>query len=184
MEKQQVLKHQLKATFLMQKHQMHFRHKREMDQLESYHTKRIQELEKKYALVCLSLSRFLCLFIFHQPLLPMLPLQEKKSLPKRLKAETTQRRKELKKALSKKEQKDKLAQFDQSESRRAKAENNDLEENFKSTLESLQRAMMQEKDELKQMQNTKKQLLSTNEEGKLKELEGRHLEEVGNQSKH
>lgn len=153
MEKQQVLKHQLKGTFLMQKHQMHFRHKREMDQLESYHTKRIEELEKQYAL-------------------------EKKLLPKKLKAETTQRRKELKKTLTKSEQKDKLAQFDHAESRRIKAENNDLEENFKSTLESLQRAMMQEKDELKQMQNTKKQLLTTNEEAKLKELESRHLEEL------
>jgi hypothetical protein len=50
LEKQQMLKHQLKATFLMQKHQMHYRHEKEAHQLHDFHSKKLRDLEKKYEL--------------------------------------------------------------------------------------------------------------------------------------
>ena len=42
-----MLKHQLKATFLMQKHQMHWRHEKEGEQLRKYQSKKISEFEKQ-----------------------------------------------------------------------------------------------------------------------------------------
>jgi hypothetical protein len=40
-----MLKHQLKATFLMQKHQMHWRHEKELEQLRKYHQKKLHETQ-------------------------------------------------------------------------------------------------------------------------------------------
>ena len=41
-----MLKHQLKATFLMQKHQMHWRHEKEAEQLRKFQGKKMSEFEK------------------------------------------------------------------------------------------------------------------------------------------
>ena len=46
-ERQQMLKHQLKATFLMQKHQMHWRHEKETEQLRKYQAKKMTDFEKE-----------------------------------------------------------------------------------------------------------------------------------------
>ena len=46
-ERQQMLKHQLKATFLMQKHQMHWRHEKETEQLRKYQAKKMADFEKE-----------------------------------------------------------------------------------------------------------------------------------------
>jgi hypothetical protein len=42
-----MLKHQLTATFLMQKHQMHWRHEKEGDQLRKYQAKKITDFDKQ-----------------------------------------------------------------------------------------------------------------------------------------
>ena len=42
-----MLKHQLKATFLMQKHQMHWRHEKETEQLRKYQAKKMADFEKE-----------------------------------------------------------------------------------------------------------------------------------------
>ena len=47
-EKQQILKHQLKATFSMQKHQMHYRHEKEKEQLAAFHVQKLTDLDKKF----------------------------------------------------------------------------------------------------------------------------------------
>jgi hypothetical protein len=49
LEKQQILKHQLKATFSMQKHQMHYRHEKETEQLAAFHVQKLTDLDKKFA---------------------------------------------------------------------------------------------------------------------------------------
>ena len=48
-ETQQALKHQLKATFWMQKHQMHYRHEKESDQLRRLQEKKVANLQAKYS---------------------------------------------------------------------------------------------------------------------------------------
>ena len=45
-----MLKHQLKATFLMQKHQMHWRHEKEAEQLRKYQAKKMLDFDKQMEL--------------------------------------------------------------------------------------------------------------------------------------
>eukprot|EP00054_Salpingoeca_dolichothecata_P008757 m.49619 g.49619 ORF g.49619 m.49619 type:complete len:878 (-) comp17939_c0_seq2:243-2876(-) len=152
LDKQQMLKHQLKATFLMSRHQMHYRHEKESEQLTRFQEKKVSELQKKQQ-------------------------QELRLLPKKQRISTNQRRRELKKSISKSDLKTKLAEFENLEQRKAKAENNHLEETFQSVMETLQRNMLRESEELRQMQNTKKQMLTATETAKLRELEEKHANE-------
>eukprot|EP00051_Salpingoeca_urceolata_P005131 m.70592 g.70592 ORF g.70592 m.70592 type:complete len:855 (-) comp14077_c0_seq3:55-2619(-) len=153
LEKQQMLKQQLKATFLMQKHQMHYRHENEGDQLRKFQEKKLADLHKQYA-------------------------AERKILPKRQRAESSARKKALKKQVSKGDLRSAMAEFESVEAKRSKAERSQMEESFQITVETLERSIEQEMEELRQMQNTKKQLLISTEAVKLKELEQRHAEEV------
>eukprot|EP00039_Didymoeca_costata_P032644 m.38698 g.38698 ORF g.38698 m.38698 type:complete len:809 (-) comp9463_c0_seq1:1473-3899(-) len=153
-EKQQMLKHQLKATFWMQKHQMHYRHEKEADQLKRMQEKKIFNLEKKYE-------------------------EDRKLLPKKQRSATTTKRKELKRACSTKiEQKEKLKEFETAEERRLKAEQKVMQENYDTALNNLKKQVEEESDELRQMQATKKKTLVDNEAAKLAELDTKHAKEL------
>lgn len=166
LEKQQMLKHQLKSTFSMQKHQMYYRHEKEALQLHEFHVKKLADLDKKYD-------------------------ADLKFQPKRYKSERNSRKKELKKQINgmPKQQKSLRLQvrrgeggakmkkgiryslltastffllkqnFDNDEQRRFKSERSHLEDAYKDAREALQRAAEQEKEELLLQQHAKKQML-------------------------
>ncbi len=82
-----MLKHQLKATFLMQKHQMHWRHEKEGEQLRKYQQRKLGDCErdldnrrKLLPKVCrAALTYALCMHqrtttITTRPSAPMLPI--------------------------------------------------------------------------------------------------------------
>lgn len=153
-EIQQMLKHQLKATFWMQKHQMHYRHEKEADQLKKMQDKKIESLEKKIE-------------------------EDRKVLPKKQRTATTHKRKELKKQYSTKtQQKEKLKEFESAETVRLKAEARVMEENYHKAMENLKKQVEEETAELKEMQATKKKTLIDNETNKLAELETKHSSEL------
>lgn len=155
-EHQQMLKHQLKATFWMQKYQMHYRHEKELDQLKRLQEKKLHNLQKKFE-------------------------SDKKLLPKKQRGATLIKRKEFKKEIvsdDKAAQKTKLKGFEADEQRRTTAEAKQMEDNFRAALDQLKKSVLEETDELKKMQEMKKKLLVENESEKLKELEKRHAAEV------
>ena len=155
-ESQQMLKHQLKATFWMQQYQMHYRHEQELDQLRRLQEKKLADLQKKFD-------------------------SDKRLLPKKQRTATTVKRKELKKSIAssdKTTQKAKMKEFESDETRRTKAEHTQMEENFRASLDGLKTSVLEETDELKKMQEVKKRTLVGNETEKLKELEERHGTEI------
>jgi len=155
-ESQQMLKHQLKATFWMQKYQMHFRHEKELDQLKRLQEKKLADLQKKFD-------------------------TDTRLLPKKQRTAMTIKRKELKKSIAssdKPTQKAKMKEFEADEGRRTKAEHTQMEENFRASLDNLKASVLEETDELKKMQEVKKKTLVENETEKLKELESRHAIEI------
>lgn len=146
-EKQQMLKHQLKATFWMQKHQMHYRHEKECDQLRKLQQKKVAGLQKKF-------------------------MVDQKTLPRKQRESIIQKKKELKKQLgNSKEQMMKLAELAEDEQRRSKAEAKQMEINYTTALAAMTKSMKQETEELRTMQGTKKQLLVGNEASKVSELD-------------
>eukprot|EP00040_Diaphanoeca_grandis_P029413 m.172303 g.172303 ORF g.172303 m.172303 type:complete len:815 (+) comp31679_c0_seq2:141-2585(+) len=152
-ERHMMLKHQLKATFWMQKHQMHYRHEKECDQLRKIQDKKISTLEKKF-------------------------VHDQKTLPRKQKQATKKKKADLQKSLSKEEKTEKISQLEVDETRRTQAEATVMETTYTGALDSLKQAAMDETEELRQMQGTKKQLLVANEAEKVEELERAQLVEV------
>eukprot|EP00041_Stephanoeca_diplocostata_P025032 m.647185 g.647185 ORF g.647185 m.647185 type:complete len:868 (+) comp22655_c0_seq1:158-2761(+) len=152
-EKQQILHHQLKATFWMQKHQMHFRHEKEAEQLKQLQERKLINLENKYTV-------------------------EQKLLPRKQKSAHSTRKKELKKSLPRAERKERLSDFVTRESTRMRAENEVMNSTYKDTMAAMKDAMAEETGELQQMQATRKQLLVQNENSKVTELESAHAAEL------
>lgn len=153
-EKQQMLQHQLKATFWMQKHQMHYRHEKECDQLNKIQAKKVAGTAKKFS-------------------------TDQKTLPRKQKVAASEKKKELKKRLTKDERPAKLSEFQTDEARRIKAEVQAMSQNYAEITEQMKATMAQETDELKEMQATKKQLLVANENAKLMELDQAQSDELG-----
>eukprot|EP00730_Choanoeca_flexa_P017776 TRINITY_DN8595_c0_g1_i1.p1 TRINITY_DN8595_c0_g1~~TRINITY_DN8595_c0_g1_i1.p1 ORF type:complete len:845 (+),score=261.70 TRINITY_DN8595_c0_g1_i1:221-2755(+) len=156
LEKQQILKHQLKATFSMQKHQMHYRHEKETEQLAAFHVQKLTDLDKKFN-------------------------NDLKLLPKKHRSDAAARRKNLKRQLTKEKgmaQAEKLAEFDDQEEKNYRSQYSQMEEAFREAKDAMQRAMEREMEDLKQQQHMKKQMLLTNEKSRLKELELRHTAEL------
>eukprot|EP00045_Choanoeca_perplexa_P018431 m.291518 g.291518 ORF g.291518 m.291518 type:complete len:837 (-) comp17818_c0_seq2:5793-8303(-) len=156
LEKQQILKHQLKATFSMQKHQMHYRHEKETQQLAAFHIQKLADLDKKFA-------------------------SDLRLLPKKHRTDVAARRKNLKRQLTKEKglaTAERLAEFDDQEEKNYRSQYNEMEEAFREATDAMQRAMEREMEELKQQQHMKKQMLLTNEKSRLKELDMRHEAEL------
>lgn len=152
-ETQQALKHQLKATFWMQKHQMHYRHEKESDQLRRLQEKKVANLQAKYT-------------------------QDEKLLPKKQRKATTKGRSDVAKAASKADKTTKLAEFEEAEKRRMAGEQKAMAANYQAALDLLQESTLEESEELQQMQATKKQTLMSNEVAKMGELDAKHAEEI------
>ena len=150
---QEVLKHQLKATFWMQKHQMHYRHEKESEQLRRLQEKKVANLQAKYS-------------------------NDEKLLPKKQRKATTKGRSDVAKAASKADKKAKLEVFEEGEKRRMAGEQKAMSANYQAALDLLQESTLEESDELLQMQSTKKQTLASNEAAKLAELDDKHAEEI------
>jgi uncharacterized protein YciI len=99
-------------------------------------------------------------------------------LPKRQRTATRRGRSELSRSVSKHEKKAKLKTFDESESLRTAGERKAMETNYRSALEALKASTLEEAQELKQMQTTKKTTLLGNETAKLSEIEVQHTAET------
>jgi serine/threonine protein kinase len=152
-ETQQTLKHQLKATFWMQKHQMHYRHEKESDQLRRLQEKKIANLKAKLS-------------------------EDEKSLPKKQRVATKKGKSAIERTASKSEKATKLKEFEEQELHRMGGEQKALSANYAAALETLSESTQEESAELIEMQNMKKQTLMGNEVQKLAELEHRHAEEI------
>eukprot|EP00049_Salpingoeca_infusionum_P027457 m.32495 g.32495 ORF g.32495 m.32495 type:complete len:827 (+) comp9526_c0_seq2:241-2721(+) len=154
LEKQQMLKHQLKATFWLQKHQVHYRHEKEKDQLEEYHRHKLELLDKKYT-------------------------SDLKLLPKRHKAEKAQRKKQLKKQLgSSTDGQAQLAEFRTAEDRKYDQLKEQLQEAYTDARQSLLRMMEKEKADMLQAQHSKKRDLLANEKKSLTMLDEKFASEL------
>eukprot|EP00050_Salpingoeca_kvevrii_P017575 m.66347 g.66347 ORF g.66347 m.66347 type:complete len:705 (+) comp7619_c0_seq1:408-2522(+) len=153
LEKHQMLKHQLKATFLMSKHQMHYRHEKEIEQLCIFQEKKLGDLQKRFD-------------------------SERRVLPKRLKDSYARDRKSLKRSLSKSDQKSRLAEFDTEAKRKQRAEQSKVFSTYEDAIETLKRSMSHELEELHNAHNAKKQLLVNNESQQIAELDDRNKEEL------
>mmetsp|Transcript_20452 Transcript_20452/g.53218 ORF Transcript_20452/g.53218 Transcript_20452/m.53218 type:complete len:855 (-) Transcript_20452:1536-4100(-) len=152
-EKQTMLKHQLNGTFWMQKHQMHFRHEKEADQLLRLQEQKLSALEKKF-------------------------MMDQAKLPKRQRVAASGRRRELRKSVTRAERATKLEEFDSLERTRWSAEEKVLHRTYTETMDAMKEAMKSEAIELAQMQDTRKQLLVANEKAKTAELEASHAREM------
>eukprot|EP00037_Helgoeca_nana_P008021 m.71860 g.71860 ORF g.71860 m.71860 type:complete len:854 (-) comp18673_c0_seq1:219-2780(-) len=151
--KQTILKHQLKGTFWMQKHQMHFRHEKESDQLLRLQEQKLSSLEKKFLL-------------------------DQEKLPKRQRSSASTRKRELRKSLNRADRAQKLQEFDTLERTRMSAEETVLHQTYTETTDAMKEAIRAEAAELAQMQDTRKQLLVVAEQTKTGELELTHKTEA------
>eukprot|EP00055_Hartaetosiga_balthica_P011250 m.50484 g.50484 ORF g.50484 m.50484 type:complete len:896 (-) comp7515_c0_seq1:271-2958(-) len=156
LEKHQMLRHQLHATFLLQKHQIHYRHEKQLMQLDLFHHKKVEDLDARFK-------------------------KDLKILPKKHKAERAQRKKELKRDLSK----DKgalptqaLDAFKSEEDKKFNVLLARLEDAYKSARQTLLHQREVELQELREEQQSKKQSIITNETLKLRQLDMKHAQEL------
>ncbi|XP_002735309.1 serine/threonine-protein kinase 10-like [Saccoglossus kowalevskii] len=158
-EKHQQNKKQLKDMFLLQRHHMLARQEKEVEQVKRLHDKEETEL------------------LFKQS-------QQKKRLPKIQKTEAKTRsaiyRKSLKigNAMSQEQEREKLKQFQATETKRYKAEQLKLEMKHARQLEELRNGHEAIMQELLQIHNEKRKQLMELETQKLKEKDEQHIKEI------
>lgn len=154
LERHQMLKHQLKATFQLRKQQMMYLHDKEFAHLQQFHDTMSEVFEERLA-------------------------AERKMLPKRLREESHIRRRVTKRSvINKSELKPKLQELEQQELRRHKAETAQMLDSQRQQKESHLRAQITEAEELRQIHNSKKQQLSNLEATEMRNLEQAQMEEL------
>ncbi|KAI5640798.1 polo kinase kinase domain-containing protein [Phthorimaea operculella] len=159
-ERHQLAKRQLKDEFLLRRHQMLVRHDKELDQIKRKNQRKEEELAKCQAL-------------------------EKRSLPKRIRAEQKAREMMFRESLrissqpgTHEDERERLKKFQENEKRRYRAEQQRLATKHAKAREELKaqgEAMLRE---LEQYQNEKRKALMNHESSKMKAAEERYAQEL------
>ncbi|KAM3955298.1 LOW QUALITY PROTEIN: sterile20-like kinase [Aphomia sociella] len=159
-ERHQLAKRQLKDEFLLRRHQMLVRHDKELEQIRRKNTRKEEELAKCQAL-------------------------EKRSLPKRIRAEQKAREMMFRESLrisavpgQHEDDREKLKKFQENEKRRYRAEQQRLATKHTKAREELKAAGEAIVRELEQYQNEKRKALMNHETNKIKAVEERYSLEL------
>ncbi|XP_050676365.1 serine/threonine-protein kinase 10 isoform X2 [Leptidea sinapis] len=159
-ERHQLAKRQLKDEFLLRRHQMLVRHDKELDQIKRKNTRKEEELAKCQAL-------------------------EKRSLPKRIRAEQKAREMMFRESLrigaaphSHDDERERLKKFQENEKRRYRAEQQRLATKHAKAREELRAQGEALLRELEQYQNEKRKALMNHESNKMKTIEERYAAEL------
>ncbi|XP_045456982.1 serine/threonine-protein kinase 10 [Melitaea cinxia] len=159
-ERHQLAKRQLKDEFLLRRHQMLVRHDKELDQIKRKNSRKEEELAKCQAL-------------------------EKRSLPKRIRAEQKAREMMFRESLrigaapaAPEDDRDRLKKFQENEKRRYRAEQQRLATKHAKAREELKAAGEAMLRELEQYQNEKRKALMNHESAKMKAIEERYAHEL------
>ncbi|CAD0206387.1 unnamed protein product [Chrysodeixis includens] len=160
-ERHQLAKRQLKDEFLLRRHQMLVRHDKELEQIKRKNTRKEEELAKCQAL-------------------------EKRSLPKRIRAEQKAREMMFRESLrisavnapSHEDERERLKKFQENEKRRYRAEQQRLATKHAKAREELKAAGEALLRELEQYQNEKRKALMNHESNKMKAVEERYSQEL------
>ncbi|KAJ0170042.1 hypothetical protein K1T71_014648 [Dendrolimus kikuchii] len=159
-ERHQLAKRQLKDEFLLRRHQMLVRHDKELEQIKRKNARKEEELAKCQAL-------------------------EKRSLPKRIRAEQKAREMMFRESLrisaqpiSHEDDRERLKKFQENEKRRYRAEQQRLATKHAKAREELKAAGEALLRELEQFQNEKRKALMNHESNKMKSLEERYSLEL------
>lgn len=160
-ERHQLAKRQLKDEFLLRRHQMLIRHDKELEQIKRKNTRKEEELAKCQAL-------------------------EKRSLPKRIRAEQKAREMMFRESLrisatnapSHEDERERLKKFQENEKRRYRAEQQRLATKHTKAREELKAAGEALLRELEQYQNEKRKALMNHESNKMKTVEERYSQEL------
>ncbi|KAH9630581.1 hypothetical protein HF086_016085 [Spodoptera exigua] len=160
-ERHQLAKRQLKDEFLLRRHQMLVRHDKELEQIKRKNTRKEEELAKVQAL-------------------------EKRSLPKRIRAEQKAREMMFRESLrisamnapSHEDERERLKKFQENEKRRYRAEQQRLATKHAKAREELKAAGEALLRELEQYQNEKRKALMNHESNKMKAVEERYSQEL------
>ncbi|KPJ02277.1 Serine/threonine-protein kinase 10 [Papilio xuthus] len=157
-ERHQLAKRQLKDEFLLRRHQMLVRHDKELEQIKRKNTRKEEELSKCQAL-------------------------EKRSLPKRIRAEQKAREMMFRESLriagtAHDDDRDRLKKFQENEKRRYRAEQQRLATKHAKAKEELKAAGEALLRELEQYQNEKRKALMNHESSKMKSVEERYALEL------
>ncbi|CAH2062163.1 unnamed protein product, partial [Iphiclides podalirius] len=158
-ERHQLAKRQLKDEFLLRRHQMLVRHDKELEQIKRKNSRKEEELAKCQAL-------------------------EKRSLPKRIRAEQKAREMMFRESLriagphAPEDDRDRLKKFQENEKRRYRAEQQRLATKHAKAKEELKAAGEAMLRELEQYQNEKRKALMNHESSKMKAVEERYALEL------
>ncbi|XP_051946450.1 STE20-like serine/threonine-protein kinase isoform X2 [Xyrauchen texanus] len=158
-EKHQLMKQQLKDQYFMQRHQLLKRHDKEMEQMQGYNQRLIEEMKNRQA-------------------------QERARLPKIQRGEAKTRMAMFKKSLritgtgTPEQDREKIKQFATQEDKRQKNERLHQHQKHENQMRDLQLQCDSNIRELQQMQNEKCHLLIEHETEKLKELDEEHSQEL------
>ncbi|KAL4714280.1 hypothetical protein ACJJTC_009632 [Scirpophaga incertulas] len=159
-ERHQLAKRQLKDEFLLRRHQMLVRHDKELERIKRKNSRKEEELVK-----CQTL--------------------EKRSLPKRIRAEQKAREMMFRESLristlpaSHEDDREKLKKFQENEKRRYRAEQQRLTTKHTKAREELKAAGEALLRELEQYQNEKRKALMNHESTKMKAVEERYAAEL------
>ncbi|KAG7298467.1 hypothetical protein JYU34_018097 [Plutella xylostella] len=159
-ERHQLAKRQLKDEFLLRRHQMLVRHDKELDQIKRKNARKEEELAKCQAL-------------------------EKRSLPKRIRAEMKAREMMFRESLristapaASEDERERLKKFQENEKRRYQAEQQRLATKHAKAREELKAAGEALLRELEQYQNEKRKALMNHESNKMKAVEERYSAEL------
>jgi len=156
-ERHQLAKRQLKDMFFLQRHQMLVHHEKELDHLKRMMERKEEELIKVQA-------------------------QERRQLPKRIRAEMKAREMmyreslrisvtNLHEAITPTEEKDRFKKFQEAEKKRYRAEQQRFDSKHAKQLEEARAGSQAAVKELEQLQNEKRKMLMEHETCKLKELD-------------
>ncbi|XP_045506048.1 serine/threonine-protein kinase 10-like isoform X2 [Colias croceus] len=158
-ERHQLAKRQLKDEFLLRRHQMLVRHDKELEQIKRKNQRKEEELAKCQAL-------------------------EKRSLPKRIRAEQKAREMMFRESLRigaahpHDDERERLKKFQENEKRRYRAEQQRLATKHAKAREELKAAGEALLRELEQYQNEKRKALMNHEGSKMKAIEERYAGEL------
>uniref|UniRef100_A0A6M2DVN4 Putative serine/threonine protein kinase n=1 Tax=Xenopsylla cheopis TaxID=163159 RepID=A0A6M2DVN4_XENCH len=158
-EKHQLAKRQLKDIFFLQRHQMIIRHEKELEQIKRMNQRKEEELLKRQS-------------------------GEKRTLPKRIRAEMKAREMMFRESLrisvipDADQERDKLKKFQENEKKRYRAEQQRFDLKHQRQLEELRATSDATIRELEQLQNEKRKMLLEHETLKLRERDDAYSAEL------
>lgn len=158
-EKHQLAKRQLKDIFFLQRHQMIIRHEKELEQIKRMNQRKEEELLKRQS-------------------------GEKRTLPKRIRAEMKAREMMFRESLrisvipDAEQERDKLKKFQENEKKRYRAEQQRFDLKHQRQLEELRATSDATIRELEQLQNEKRKMLLEHETSKLRERDDAYSAEL------